>query len=317
MTTRTWIGGHGGNQISNALNWSPNGAPQPGDVLTATHGTINISGRQLPSGDELDVSGSTTVNVRGGLEDSIRVGAGNTTINLTNSVAQTIYTANEASGPLAGSVTINASGINQADISPPSRDFNGATTIHNSGVLIGGLHPFGGNLTLDGGTFVNTGSGAGSDGSDVVVNADVIGNGIWGLGTFHSPFGRLEFMQSVGAQQTVDLEGTSSGLGVTDLVLDQVSTFKATIDFNENSIIDLPGLVADAWSYPGGGATPDLRLYSGTSHQLVADLNFSDAAGVQFAVAQGTSTGAPGVEIFSSGPASLPIPHSGNLLLQL
>jgi hypothetical protein len=54
MTNRTWVGG-GNNQASNPSDWSPTGAPQPGDTLIISSGTMDVSGKAL-AGDTLDLS---------------------------------------------------------------------------------------------------------------------------------------------------------------------------------------------------------------------------------------------------------------------
>lgn len=62
MTTRTWIGG-GNNQATNPSDWSPSGAPQPGDTLSIASGTMNIFGNAL-AGDNLTVvSGNADLNL--------------------------------------------------------------------------------------------------------------------------------------------------------------------------------------------------------------------------------------------------------------
>jgi hypothetical protein len=63
-TTRTWIGG-GNDRASNANDWSPTGAPQPGDTLTdpVNGSTINISDNVL-RGDTLSILASgVTLNL--------------------------------------------------------------------------------------------------------------------------------------------------------------------------------------------------------------------------------------------------------------
>jgi hypothetical protein len=52
-TQRTWIG-CGNNEASNPNDWSPTGAPQPGNSLNMSAGTINISGDAL-AGDTLTI----------------------------------------------------------------------------------------------------------------------------------------------------------------------------------------------------------------------------------------------------------------------
>jgi hypothetical protein len=56
VTARTWIGG-GNNQATNPNDWSPTGAPEPGDSLTMTHGVMDISGNDL-AGDTLSLTGN-------------------------------------------------------------------------------------------------------------------------------------------------------------------------------------------------------------------------------------------------------------------
>jgi hypothetical protein len=74
MTSKTWIGGHAGNAAGSAANWSPTGAPQPGDNLTVVTGTLEIGGHL--AGDTLHLNDTT---VSGGpvvldLNGSARVG---------------------------------------------------------------------------------------------------------------------------------------------------------------------------------------------------------------------------------------------------
>jgi hypothetical protein len=75
MTTRTWIGGNDGNAAASAANWSPTGAPQPGDDLTIATGTIEIGGRL--KGDTLHLTdqalndGPVTLDLDGNARVSI------------------------------------------------------------------------------------------------------------------------------------------------------------------------------------------------------------------------------------------------------
>jgi hypothetical protein len=55
MTDRTWVGGHHGDNALSADNWTPAGAPQPGDALTINGGTMNVAGNAL-AGDTLTAS---------------------------------------------------------------------------------------------------------------------------------------------------------------------------------------------------------------------------------------------------------------------
>jgi hypothetical protein len=54
MTARTWVGGQdGGNNAVSPNNWSPTGAPQPGDNLTVVTGTLDITGPSDLAGNTL------------------------------------------------------------------------------------------------------------------------------------------------------------------------------------------------------------------------------------------------------------------------
>ena len=96
MTDRTWLGG-GNNHARNPNDWSPAGAPQPGDTLSMLNGTMNVrdddlAGNAVHVGDPItggqdtfnlshhpvlavvqqnqDTSSETTVNVSG--RDTLR-----------------------------------------------------------------------------------------------------------------------------------------------------------------------------------------------------------------------------------------------------
>jgi len=302
MTARTWIVGKSNNQVTDPSNFSPMSAPEPGDDLTITSGTMNISGRQLPASDVLNVGGDATVNIRNGVEDHLTVG-GTAHVNLTNSVSATIY-----NGP--GNISINTTGTNHLDLFTPGRGVNGSVHIQNSGTLIGRLGGFSSNYTLDGGRFYNIESSAGFDGQTEIINADVIGRGLFHMGSFHAPFGKLEFMKSVGSQQTVSMEGGLSGYSV--MQIDHPEAFKAAVNWaTHNSVIDLNGLAADSYSYHDGV----LDFFHGNTVTDTLRFNTVGSAG-PFSVAQGTSTGGVGVEIYSSGTfQNASVPHGANLPL--
>jgi hypothetical protein len=285
MTARTWIGGQAGNKASAAANWSPNGAPQPGDDLAIDHGTMKATGNTL-SGDVLTMLDGSQVN-------------------LTNTAGLSIHTYLASTGH----VSLNTNGNNHVDIvTAPGRGFGGSAVIHNSGTLTGSIGGYGTNFTLNGGKFANVNSSGGLDGGDTIVNADVIGKGIFHVNSFHAPGGqgRLEFMQSVGAEQTVEMEG---GAGYSTLQIDHPNLFKAAIDWRSgNSVIDLNGLAADSYRAHDGA----LDFYHG--NKVVDTLHFNGNTGA-FAVAQGTSSGGPGVEIYGIGATAHAIPHGADLPL--
>jgi len=299
MTARAWLGGRG-NQASDPLDWSPNGVPQPGDALTITQGSININGNQLGA-DVLDASGTARINIKNGVGDNLRASNG-ARVSLTNTFGTEITKAQ-------GDVSLTTTGVNQVDIQSPGRGFGGNMMINNHGTLIGGIDLFGSNVTLNGGSFVNNGTSlAGFDGGRAVINAGVLGIGNWRVDTFHANFGELKFLQSVGPGQTVTMEGGLSGYALLDV--EHPNTFQAAVDFSANSVVDLKGLVADSWAYTEDGS---LYLYDGPNHQTVDVLRFTAHTG--FGIAQGTSTGGKGVEVFASTYPN--IPHSADLLLHL
>jgi len=118
-------------------------------------------------------------------------------------------------------------------------------------------------------------------------------------------------MQAVEARQTVHLE---SGVGYGVLQIDQPSTFRANVKWeSDKSAIDLNKLAADSYKYnPAAGA---LDFYSG--NRIVDTLRIdpspsADSLTGPYTVAQGTSTGGAGIEIYSKN-AGFMIPHGSDL----
>lgn len=310
MTDRHWLGGRGGNQASNPANWTPTGAPQPGDTLTMNRGTMNITGSPLGA-DELLVTGDAKVTLRNSVGDHLRIGTPGPTridveVNLTNT--SDIHIAHGYDN-----LEINASGVNHLDLTTLSRATAGSAEIHNSGTLVGSVNSWGTFLRIDGGTFYNVNSSGGRDGNQTTVNANVAGVGVWTVDTYHAPTGKLEFMQSVSADQTVHM---GSGLGYGVLQIDQPSTFRANVEWaGEQSVIDLVKLAADSYKYdPAAGV---LDFYRGNDIVDVLRINPSPAADSfvgPYTVAQGTSAGSAGVEIYSTN-FGWKIPHGADLPL--
>lgn len=285
-TTRSWVGNHGNNNITNRSNWSPAGQIGPADTLTMTAGTMNISGTQLPATDDLKVSGNSTVNIVNGRNEHLTV-SDNAHINLTNSSGIVVHN-------LTGDVTINTLGQNELDLSTPTRGYHGSVTINNDGSLLtGGVGAFGTNYTINGGLFANTHSVAGFDGQRTVINADVVGQGDWFVSSYHSPgAGHLEFVKSVSELQTVSLEAS---VGYDHLQIDQPSQFHAAIQMGDKAEIDLVGLAADSYRY--NAASGVLDFFAGSN--VVDSLRLTTTLADGFGVAAGTSGGAAGVEIYS------------------
>ena len=299
MTARTWLGGRNNNQVSSSKNWSPNGALQPGDILTVPRGTVNISGAQLPASDTLTLTGSATVNIRNGVDDHLVVAGGTATVNLWNSTGVSLV---ESSG--AHATTINAFGNNNLNVSTPPRAGGGPVTVNNHGVLTGGFSGFGSGFTVNGGLFANTETTAGYDGQRTVINADVVGTGNFTVGSFHAPLSHaLEFVKSVGADQTVTM---GSGIGFAIVEVDHPETFNAAIRWETpDGVIDLNGLAADSYKDHDGV----LDFFHGDS--VVKSLRFTEPrpdlySPGQWQISQGTSEGAAGIEIRSTGHVGAP-----------
>src|SRR5258708_1061970 len=61
MVNHTWLGG-GNNNASNAKDWSPTGAPQPGETALISQGTIKIANSDLHA-DNLEVFGNSQIDL--------------------------------------------------------------------------------------------------------------------------------------------------------------------------------------------------------------------------------------------------------------
>jgi len=108
--------------------------------------------------------------------------------------------------------------------------------------------------------------------------------------------------------------------GPSFLELDKPTQFHGIVELDGPAAIDLNKLAADSYTYNGDtmtfyrGAMPvdTLRFYDGPFG--------STNPPIPFAVAQGTSTGGPGIEIYATGtayagaPAQHVPPHGADLL---
>jgi len=306
MTARNWIGGRNGNQASSAANWSPTGAPLSGDTLTIDHGTMQVTGSALGN-DDLHVTGNATVSFHQSYGDHLIIGVpGPTKLNATVNLSNSAVAINQGWDNLK----INAAGTNWLALSsyPGYRATNGSVTIKNSGTLVGSVGGLGTSVRIDGGTFYNQDSHVGLDGGSFVINSKVAGDGSWTLGTYHAPYAKLEFMQSVSSEQTINLE---SGVGYGLLQIDQPSTFRAKIGWaSEQAIVDLNKLAADSYKYDASAGALDFFSGNRMIYQLHVEKT-SPYVGT-YAVAKGTSTGGAGVELYSKDFA-WKLPHGADL----
>jgi hypothetical protein len=188
VITKTWLGG-GNNAASNPNDWTPAGAPLPGDDLVMTlGGTINIAGNDL-AGDSLTVTGSA----RAGLLDTEINTKANAALNL-------IETSNDA-----------------------------AVSVHITGKLslTAQVEQLFGNLSFIGGSINLVGTSS-FQGATVTFDTDLMGNGTIDAGHGGNGYnsGQYEFAGSVGSGVTIALEG---GGPPESMQIDHPSSFKGEI----------------------------------------------------------------------------------------
>jgi hypothetical protein len=226
MTDKTWIGGFHHNDARNPHNWSPNGAPQPGDNLLLPSGsTISIQDNDL-QGDPLVISSASQLT-------------GPTTLNLSHHADVTLTGSGPITATIKGTDTLNLN-----DDNTTIATVNLASHAH----LFGNFRMNGGSLTIAGAEhsrFVNNGADF-IVGGRAVIDADVVGSGaftVTSVGTpLHHFLGFLEFGGLVTSGQSVSLDGSSS------VRIDQPREFHGTVQ--GFGLIDLVGLAhADSWCY--------------------------------------------------------------------
>lgn len=204
MTSKTWIGGHANNAAGAGANWSPHGAPKPGDDLTMVTGTINIGGRL--KGDTLHLNDP-------------RAGIGSVTVNLTGGADTSI------DGSLAGAnpLIINAFGTDFLDVkgfaAGSSQRGGTINLVGNAHLYISGDMQFGyGGLLTGGQGSVLTNNGTLHLGSSTygpttgVISTRVDGTGELDFRGYHSSPGTAYINAPIGQGQTVDLNPANYGL---------------------------------------------------------------------------------------------------------
>lgn len=320
MAHLNWIGG-GNNKASNPKDWSPTGAPQPGDSLTIAAGTMNIAGSDL-AGDYLSLSlggpfpyrGPITLNLT---KDAVLnegldpYGAGaSVTFNLSDStlnlVADAVYfgsinpvinikhhdTFHYSVGAGSGG-TINLL---------PNATWNGDIYVHALG-----NHDYGGDIAVNGARHASFDNHASEiDSGHTTINADVIGIGSFGMGLKASYGGHpatLEFSGAVGPGQTIYMSDAahSNNTGLL-LKLDKPTAFHGSVTLVQGTI-DLVGLAtADSYTFKNDL----LSIFSGKS--VIDTLRLHDAAAYGFVVEK-TATRISVVSINdpTHRPAGLPL----------
>ena len=237
-TSLTWVGG-GSNQASNAADWSPGVAPEPGDVLSIGSGTINVAGNAL-AGDTL-----TVVSVAGSQP------AVSTVIN--TSAAATLNLAVDNLPPYEFTETLQ---INVAAGSTLTLNANVATAA----------------TTISGGTvdFVGASSFVGK----TVLSDNLVGSGSIAIPSGNHTLGSVEVNGSVGSGLTFIMQSANAS---SDLTLDQPGTFAGVIQVT-NSLFSLghvlfAGIQATSAELLGGV----LQMFDGST--LVDSTRFSEPAG--------------------------------------
>lgn len=256
MTNRVWIGG-GSNRANSAADWSPNGAPVAGDILTVPQSaTINVSGDNLKGDTLLLGTGQSSVT---------------DTFNLSGHASLTVnpvsFATVNATVNVRGSDTVRVT----ADNSYPSTEQVTVNLLGRSTVAETFDQQLSGGITFNGGagSKVNNDGQSSLQGTHAVINPDVVGTGSFNVGIAQAQLGFLEFGGKVADTQSIKLSGYEYRGPVT-LKIDQASQFHAPIDFND-AIVDLVGVQASSYAYDNNV----LSLYGGNG-KLVDTLKITN-----------------------------------------
>ncbi len=226
-TTRTWFGGDG--NYRNAGDWTPAGAPEPGDTALISSGTITVR-NQVISGVALELDGSTEAtepnlvlnNVVLDLSSSIYEPfapfpyaedyAKITVRNTVSSSAPISLFGSRGDAHLTIDIARNSTFINNADFSNAGfLDVTGTASSRfvNNGTITTAIDP-------------------------ITVAVPTSGSGTFALETVSArPSGYLTFAESVGPNITVSFVGDYV-YGAPTLVLDQPLKFHGSIAYDPN-----------------------------------------------------------------------------------
>ncbi len=252
---KTWVG-TAGNDAGNPANWSPAGAPQPGDTLLLPAGsTIDIRGNDL-RGAPLVLA--TPYSPTGSL-------AASATLNLSQQADVTLE--NGAATIGAASATVNVAGCDTLDListiqtSPPYGAPLSVTVNLASDASLNGSFDlgYGSSLTVTGdphARFINSGTDTLS-GATASIETGVYGSGSFKLGgegvnPTSVAGGHLTFTSFVSQGQVIDVTGVMAALIVRTSEVDIANShdFHGTLDLHDFSLASLAGLAgADAWSF--------------------------------------------------------------------
>jgi hypothetical protein len=304
MATLSWLGG-GNNKASNPRDWNTDTVPHPGDALLVT--TFNVRGNDL-AGDPIMIGTGTgngvilTANLTNHAIMTASMFNSVSTFNLSQNSALdlTVYTGSGAGVDLT---TVNMKGTNTFVLTDHTSN---ATVNLAAGARWNGTFDMGtffgvgfGNLTVNGdnrSTFNNNGHSVVNNTESVVLNTDVTGRGSFdvtnngpGNFAFGNPLAKMEFVRSVGANQSI----TASG----QVQIDEPNLFRASITLKTPPTssfgvpsplpaeIDLMGLAtADSYTYKNDM----LSIYSGKS--AINRLHLSDQTLHGFVVEKGAGS---------------------------
>ena len=255
MTNRTWVGG-GNNRASNAGDWSPDGAPQPGDALDMQSGVMNIRGN--------DLAGDTLV-----------IGAVQATTAATLNLSRYADVSLQPASLSDDQITVNVRGSDTLHVQRSDFPSLARLTVNlaDHASLAGEFKMLFGSVSIDGGA----GSRLINDGSILLQGAagrfdtKVQGNGSFTVKTAQSAGGRLEFSGFVSRGQSVSVEGDPGRSLISHLQVDQPSEFKGAVALGGYGEVDLQGLFnADSYEvkqdmlsiYSGCTVIEKLRLTS-------------------------------------------------------
>jgi hypothetical protein len=281
---RNWIGG-GSNNIFAASDWSPSGAPQPGDTLVIRGGVANMAGGNLTA--ETVYLGSLTegsatpppavLDLSGGAHIAVTMG---------------VAPGDPPAFAELGSAIINVAGT--ASLQLTEQGGRGGFIAQQAAVVLapGALLKGGFNLTESTSLSVTGGAASRFDnngtsvvGGNAVAHIDVATVGVGS--TQMQTYATLDFAAAVSSGQTVRMAPMSH------LEIDQPTAFAGTVQVADwtGVVVDLSALAADSWRQSGN----TVAVMDGG--QVMDRLHVSGGGGFQLAAHQG------GVELAAAGSA--------------
>ena len=298
--TLTWVGGPD-NAASNPKDWSPNAAPQQGDTLDMSSGTINVTDNDL-AGNPLTLVAPNSTQP---FQDLINLANG--TARLTDGGDNfTLTTSDSVATKFVGGNGVGFTG--DIALAP-----NTTVTMTGMANFLYGLAVAGGSSS----TLVNDGT-VGLTNATVTTNLD--GTGTFNLTRYHDGPGSVTINGNVGSGLTFNLNG---GAGFqSSLTIDQPSTFSGQIKVPANGpdgkpgqdTVHLEGLTATSYTLANG----TLTLFNGTTTVDTLSLtnaalplevaHDSDGVGLYFNTSDPNGTPIPGPLPTITTPTTITIP---------